>query len=524
MNKPQDNVILYHVIVDRFAIANEVEYVEGRDFNSDFSVGGFYGGSISGVTQKIKQGWFSSLGINVILISPIFEQIHGWVPGHGGCFKHHAYHGYFVLDFTVMDDRFGSEGDFHDLVRCAHDSGILVWLDVVFNHPGYPEPQTWHDLGLDGWHRGWEEATPRDFHGYIDRESASRSGWWGPDWVRYDLPGYTPGGQDEFTMLLHDLPDFKTESTDYVRLPRFLKDKANTKAVDLPDATVRGYLIRWLTDWVRQYGIDGFRCDSAKHVEPESWLELKRCAAQAKHEWWERQPDKSGLSPDFCMVGEVYGHGVELSHYLDFGFDGLINFKFQEALLEGAAIDAIYEDYAAFLHEHPRRHIVSYISSHDTLLFDRRQLKDAGTVLLLAPGSTLIFYGDETARPPGPLVEEDPAQSTRSPMNWMSIDMDNLAHWRKLASFRANHGAIAHGVHLKLHDNPYVFARLDPQGDRVIAALQVDGEVSVPVGGIFARGTRVCDAYSGWTGVVEDDCVRLCAQGVVLLESLDATA
>ena len=187
-------------------------------------------------------------------------------------------------------------------------------------------------------------------------------------------------------------------------------------------------------------------------------------------------------------------------------------------------MDVIYEDYAAFLHEYPHQRIVSYISSHDTMLFDRQHLKFAGTALMLAPGDVLIFYRDETARPPGPFIEEDPAQSTRSPMNWESIDAGNLAHWRRLTSFRAKHGSIASGVHLKLHDCPYVFARLDIQGDCVIAAPQVYGEVTIPIGGIFAPGTRVHDAYSGWVGTVEDDCVQLCAEGVVLLESLDAAA
>lgn len=501
-----------------------VDEIRGVGGVRNYRPGEFLGGGISGVVSKIKGGWFARLGINVILISPLFEQLHGWVPGSGGEFKHYAYHGYYVLDFTVMDDRFGNESEFRELIRCAHDSGMLVWMDVVFNHPGYPEPQTWHDLDLDGWRHGWEEATPRDFHGYIDRESASRSGWWGPDWVRYSFPGYTPGGQDEFTMLLHDLPDFKTESADYVRPPDFLKCKENTKVVDLPCATVRDYLISWLTGWVRQYGIDGFRCDSAKHVEPDSWLELKRCASQAKREWWEQQSDKSSLSPDFWMLGEVYGHGVESSPYWDFGFDGLINFKFQEALRDGVALEVIYEDYAAFLHEYPCRRIVSYVSSHDTVLFDRQHLKFAGTALMLVPGDVLIFYGDETARPPGPFLEEDPAQATRSPMDWESMDMDNLDHWRKLANFRGRHGALARGVHLKLQDNPYVFARLDSHADCIIAAPQVDGEVTIPVGGVFSPGTHVRDVYSGWTGVVADDCVRLHARGVVLLEIMESMA
>jgi len=521
MSNFKNNIIIYHIIIDRFARVRDEGISQAHESHELSKVGEFWGGDISEIIQKMKDGWFSVLGINTILISPFFEQIHGWVPGAGGQFKHYAYHGYYVLDYTIMDSRYGSSSELHDLVSCAHASGIQVWMDVVLNHPGYPEPQTWRNLGLEGWHSGWEEATPCDFHRYMNRESLSLSDWWGPDWVRYGLPGYPSGGQDDYTMLLHDLPDFKTESTDYVRLPHFLKGKANTKAVDLPDTTVRGYLIKWLTDWVRQYGIDGFRCDSAKHVEPEAWLELKQAATQAKYDWWERQHDKTVASPDFWMLGEVFGHGIERSHYFDYGFNSVINFKFKEDYESGMSLDILYESYAARLLEHPDMDFVSYISSHDTHLFDRQKLKEGGTALMLAPGGVLLLYGDETSRLPGPIIEEDPAQATRSPMNWNSIDAENLALWRKLIRFRARHGAIARGIHLKLHDSPYVFARVDASGDRIVAALLADGELALPVGEIFGEGEKVRDAYGGWRGVVKDNMVRLPAKGVVLLEADD---
>jgi len=60
--------------------------------------------------------------------------------------------------------------------------------------------------------------------------------------------------------------------------------------MDLPDTSVRGYLVKWLTDWVREYGIDGFRADTVKHVEPEAWLELKGEAVKALAEWKAKNP------------------------------------------------------------------------------------------------------------------------------------------------------------------------------------------------------------------------------------------
>ena len=80
-------------------------------------------------------------------------------------------------------------------------------------------------------------------------------------------------------------------SPESVKLPKFLREKADTKAADLPNTTVRGYLIKWLTDWVREYGVDGFRCDTVKHVEPEAWAALKAEAVKALAEF--NQPGTS---------------------------------------------------------------------------------------------------------------------------------------------------------------------------------------------------------------------------------------
>lgn len=184
-------------------------------------------------------------------------------------------------------------------------------------------------------------------------------------------------------------------------------------------------------------------------------------------------------------------------------------------------LDALYEEYAARLHEHPDLSFVSYISSHDTHLFDRQKIREGSAALMLAPGGVLLLYGDEIGRPPGALNKHDPAQATRSPMNWAAIDAPLLAHWRKLAQFRARHPAVASGLHLKVLECPYAFARLDTAGDRVLAVMAAEGCLSLPVGSIFAEGQRVRDAYGGWCGVVEDGHVSLNAQGLVLLEAND---
>ena len=60
------------------------------------------------LTQKLKEGWFKQLGVNAIWITAPYEQIHGWVQGGQKEFKHYAYHGYYALDYTVLDKNMGT--------------------------------------------------------------------------------------------------------------------------------------------------------------------------------------------------------------------------------------------------------------------------------------------------------------------------------------------------------------------------------------------------------------------------------
>jgi alpha-amylase len=513
-----ENPIVYHVLTDRFYEARNTGCTQEIAGNVVGKPGSFFGGTLAGITRKIREDWFSALGVNALLISAPYEQIHGWVPGGNEEFKHHGYHGYYALDYTVVDSRFGDETNLRELVEAAHEANIRVLLDVVMNHPGYADLQTMHDLEIDVLKPGWENATPRDFRDHFNFDSSAFLNWWGPDWVRASLAGYTPGGVDELTMQLSGLPDFRTESKKFVELPAFLKKKRNTRAVELPGTTVRGYLIKWLTDWVREYGVDGFRCDSAKHVELDAWLALKRAAIEAKAEWMARAPNSASGDSSLWMLGEVFGQGVEPSHYFDFGFDCLINFEFQPLLAQGMSLDAIYETYSRELNGRPGFNVVSFISSHDTYLFDRRSLLAGATALMLSPGGVLILYGDETAREQGPSFPADPIQAIRSPMNWDTINQEVLAHWRRLGRFRARHVAVARGQHRKLQDMPYVFSRIDQSGDRVLIAIDTHGETRLEVASVFPEGAVVRDAYSDWNGQVSNGQVVLQAHGCVLLE------
>ena len=496
-----DNPIIYFVMTDRFVNgdpSNDHSYGRSREPAAKDDVGTFHGGDLRGLTQRVNDGWFEKLGVNALWITAPYEQIHGWVVGGNKEFKHYAYHGYYALDYTLLDQNMGTPDDLRALVSAAHRRGIRILFDVVMNHPGYLDITTALQLKIPVIWPDAEKATLTDYHMYIDYNNFKFGEWWGRAWVRAGLPGYLDGGQDELTKQLAYLPDFRTESKDAVKLPAFLRNKPGTRAVDLPDTTVRGYLITWLTQWVREYGIDGFRCDTVKHVEPGAWTELKDRATAALAGWKIKHPGERIDDSLFWMVGEFWGHGPEQGPLHDAGFDAMINFDFQGKVAatigKPAALDALFTEYAALQNGKPAQ-MLNYISSHDTELFDRSHLIEAGNALLLAPGAVQIYYGDETARPAGFAPASDPQQATRSDMNWDKIDQTVLEHWRALGSFRHRHLAIAKGVHARLATSPYVFSRVAGY-DRVVIALDVPAGATIPVAPLFLDGEFVNDGYT----------------------------
>ncbi|MFM9435796.1 alpha-amylase [Janthinobacterium sp. CG_23.3] len=516
------NPIVYFAVTDRFANGNrgnDRSYGRGPDGAGE--AGTFHGGDLAGLTQKLRDGYFAGLGVNALWITAPYEQIHGWVVGGKQSFKHYAYHGYWPLDYTRLDANMGTPDELRALIDTAHAQGVRVLFDVVMNHPGYADIGTLAEYRVPVLWKGHEKATLADYHGYIDYNNFDFAQWWGPDWVRAGLPGYQEGGGDDFTMQLAYLADFRTDSPTAVGLPPILQNKAGSGARALPGTSVRGYLVSWLSEWVREYGVDGFRCDTVKHVEPDSWRALKNASTAALADWKKRHPQQKIDDAPFWMTGEAWDHGPERSGWHDAGFDSMINFDFQHrAGGDWNAVDAEYRRYAGLLGKGPRYDILSYISSHDTLLFPRENLRHGLSALLLAPGGVQLFYGDESGRQPGAAPDGDTQQNTRSDMNWERPDEALLAHARKLGQFRARHLALARGAHKRLGQQPYLFSRVDAaSGDRVLVAPDAIGELTLKVHGVFADGAQVRDAYSGRAATVRDGAVSLRADGALLLEA-----
>lgn len=547
-----DNATVYFVLTDRFYDGDATNnHAYGRELDQDGNVyagyetrqGTFHGGDLQGLTAKLNEGYFTELGVSAIWITAPYEQIHGYIGGNN--YKHYAYHGYYALDFTEVDGNMGSEQDLRTFIDTAHAKGIRVIFDVVMNHAGYDSLKDMDEFGFGVAKAGWESyyytansdtVHYSTYNQYIDTSSttaAAWSNWWGADWIRKSgYPGYDncDSGGDTLQCLV-GLPDFKTEGTQAVDLPPVLRSKWSADKLTQEQAeldaffqrtgrsrTVSNHLIKWLTDWVREYGVDGFRVDTAKHVDMAAWASLKQEAVIAYEDWKQANPDKwpDDRNLPFWMTAEVFGHGLGRSDYFDNGFDSVINFSFQGEAGQISQLESIFSRYASEINQDDSFNVLSYISSHDTALFNRNNLMDAGTSLLLLPGAVQIYYGDESKRPEDTGFDGD--QVTRSNMNWNSLDNALLSHWRILGQFRRQHVAIGAGQHQQLGTAPYSFSRIFAQ-DKVVIAIDATDNQAIAVGDVFAEGSTVTDYYTGRSAVVSNATVSLDVHdnGVVLL-------
>ena len=161
--------------------------------------------------------------------------------------------------------------------------------------------------------------------------------------------------------------------------------------------TVTGYLTSWLAEWVRKYGVDGFRCDTAKHVEKSSWKQLKTACVDALAEWRQNNPDKPGADwqQDFWMTGEAWDKGVGYDeYYSQGGFDSMINFSTWGAgVFERSSVAGLYQGYADTINTKEGFNALSFISSHDAMLTrgDTNTMIYNGSAFLLAPGGVCSF-------------------------------------------------------------------------------------------------------------------------------------
>lgn len=517
-----DNANVYFLLTDRFNNADPTNDLNfGRDEPTAVARG-FMGGDLAGITEKIEEGYFNDLGITAIWMTPFFEQIHGIVDEGTG--ETYGYHGYWIKDWTALDPNFGTGEDLGKLVSTAHAHGIRIIMDVVINHTGPVTPKD------PVWPQEWVRTSPRcTYEGYESTIQCT---------------------------LVENLPDIRTETETDVALPPQLLEKWEKegrleKELDELDAFFEAtgyprapkyYIIKWLTDYIRKYGINAYRLDTAKHTEEGVWKDLRKEADRAYRAWLATHPDLFPADDRFYMVGEVYNYVISGGRMFDYGdtlvdfyaegIDHLINFEFKYDA--GNPYEIIFSKYSDILHHTLEgKGVMNYLSSHDDgNPYDkmREHPFEAATKLMLCPGACQVYYGDESSRllfVPGANGDAN----LRSFMNWNKIGenaelngyriQEVYAHYGKLGKFREKHPAVGAGLHQMISTEPYVFSRtytMDGQTDKVVVGLDLEpGVKKINVEGVFEDGIKLTDSYSGEKVTVRNGIASLRSDATIVL-------
>lgn len=554
---PQDEVI-YFLLPDRFAngdTGNDNGGLQGGPLRTGFDPthkGFYHGGDLKGLVTRLD--YIQTLGASAIWLGPIYRNkpVQGR-PGHESA----GYHGYWIVDFTDIDSHFGTRADFKAFVQAAHARGIKVYLDIITNHTAdiirYREcvqsPCAYRGLG----------EYPYARRGGLSGESIN------PGFSGDEREQQTP---ENFAKLIHDdyaytpfVPSAERaiKKPAWLNDPRYYHNRGDSlwfgESVNYGDFSglddlftenprvVQGFIDIY-GQWIDDFGIDGFRIDTAKHVNPEFW--------QAFVPAMQERAKRKGI-PNFHIFGEVYdpdagmlARFTHVDHY-----PSVLDFAFQSAVAEAIAGKAGTEKLARLFSfdalyaggEQTALQLPTFLGNHDMGRFAyfvrkaRPHASDAEVLqrtimghalLFFARGVPVIYYGDEQG-----FAGDGGDQDARQDMFASRVDSYNddrlvgsqrstaqenfktngplFEAIARMARIRHTHPALRRGVlrvrHLEQTPGVFAFSRLLEDEEILVAINTGDApsKVTVPVRSTSMRWEELwnqCPAQSAAPGSI----------------------
>ena len=371
------NKVIYQIFPARFASSQNVPdkqwYKVPADAKMDLK------GDIRGIIGKLS--YIRDLGVDVVYLTPIFHS--------------KSSHKYDTVDYYTIDPSFGTEADLIEMVDKAHDLGMKVVLDGVFNHTA-PEFFAFADVREKG-----EESQYRHWY-YLNGE---------PNW------------NGRFTK-----PNYKCFSY-FGGMPK----------VNLQNPDTAEYFTNVALYWLRKAHIDGWRLDVADEIAPNFWRKFRNAV---KREF-----------PGALIVGEIWHYAADFLQGDQ--WDSVMNYPFNNAVVDFVSNQTLSA--SGFLNElgflrgnyHNKVYPILWnlIGSHDTPRIlhrcaeDKRRQRLAAALQLLLPGMPMIYYGDEAGMTGG----KDP--DCRRGMVWEPrYRDDSMTEWYKaLIGVRKEHPCILEG-------------------------------------------------------------------------------
>lgn len=444
--------IIYHIFVDRFNRADGVKTKRKYRLHKSFSespevvsadgkyyADDFFGGNFNGIREKLD--YLEELGVGIIYLSPIFK-----------AFSNHRYD---TGDYLKVDELLGTEDDFKRLLDAAHEKGMKIILDGVFNHSGadslyFNKFGTYDSLGAYQ-----SKSSPYYDWYYFKKFPDEYACWWGCD----------------------NVPDLNKSNKDYRALV-FGKN---------------GVVEKW-----QKLGADGWRLDVVDEL-PIDFVNLLIKKIKS-------------VNKDALVIGEVWedastkvSYGELRPYLLGDQLDGTMNYPFMNAIIayvrdgdEKFFIDTVQ----SILENYPKETVYCLMNSlgtHDTVriinaLSDvrahgwskthklgyklpdseyekaKKKLYLASVLQFTLPGIPSIFYGDEA----GLQGFDDPIN--RRPYPWGSEDKEILAHYKKLGRIRRENRAVFSGGFNMRDENGLVAYERASGDDEILIAVNAGAD------------------------------------------------
>lgn len=406
--------VMYFLMVDRFR-DGDPSNTKKVDNDTILPIANYFGGDLQGVVDKIDDGYFESLGINTIWLSPITQNTEGayglWKDPYT---RFSGYHGYWPISNTQVDHRFGTDEVLETLIEKAHANNMNVILDYVANHVHKEHPL-------------YQEH---------------------PEWAT-DL--YLPDG----TMNTERWDDHRFTTWFDTHLPTL--DFSNPEVVEkMTDSAAY---------WVTRFDLDGFRHDATKHIQESFWRTLTHKV-------------RSRTERPIYQIGETYGSYDLIRGYVNTGMlDAQFDFNLYDAsVIAFAQPEADFKNLARAVEQgmeyygshhlmgnisgnQDRARFISYASGDvsfnedakaagwtrdieisDSTAFKKLEMLHAFNMVV--PGVPTIYYADEYGVPGG----NDPDNRRQMKFDGLDAAEQNLrAKVSALVNMRRDHMALIYG-------------------------------------------------------------------------------
>ncbi|HEY0636467.1 MAG TPA: alpha-amylase family glycosyl hydrolase [Pseudonocardiaceae bacterium] len=507
LRAPVTDETFYFVMADRFENgdpANDRGGLPDDRLVSGFDPThkGFYnGGDLKGLLNRID--YIRGLGTTSIWLTPSFKNKAVQLEDGPSA----GYHGYWITDFTQIDPHLGTNQDLRNLVDAAHSRGMKVYFDIITNHTadviGYAE-------GARKAYVSKDVAPYRTAAGEVfdDRDHADSP----------SFPALDPATSFPYTPVLD-------EAERNLKVPAWLNDvtlyhnRGDTTFVgenslygdffgldDLftENPRVVDGMIEIYQAWIRDFGVDGFRIDTMKHVDDAFWQRFGTEVLEYAHRQGKRE---------FFMFGEVFDPTKSFTSQFTTRdrMQAVLDFPFQAAARDfasrGQAANALgtfftgddwYTDadsnvyqLPTFLGNHDMGRIGGFVQADnpgapEAELVARDRL--AHELMYLSRGNPVIYYGDEQGFTGGGRGDQDARQTMFASRVAEYLDDDLLGtdsthasanfapehplyrSIAQLARLTTDHPALRDGAHQHRYGDEaagvYAFSRIDREDQR----------------------------------------------------------